>query len=95
MGLPSHYKLDAIRCMDGSRSPFHKAELELVIYYQNLLDESQRGGDEDMDAFVAWADALGKKIREEWPPQKLAMTYLERGKRRTTRPRKQIQRTRR
>jgi hypothetical protein len=51
-------------------------DFQIVIEYENLLDEPYRGGN-DIAAHRAWADPLVATIREEWPASTLRILLHE------------------
>mgnify|MGYP001570034147 CR=1 FL=1 len=82
VGLPQHYTLTSVRCSYGSDWPdFLPDDFEIVIEYQNHLDETLRGTMEDIEAYQRWAHALVQDIRGEWPPDSIRITFQERDRR--------------
>jgi len=79
VGLPSHYSLKSVRFSYGSDWPeFLPDDFEIVIEYENRLDEVLRGTNEDIEAYQRWAHALVQDIRGEWPPESIRITFQDR-----------------
>ena len=76
--LPEHYRLIDVRSVYGSEVPgFIPSDFEIVVEYENRLDEILVDSMDKLAAYHAWADALIENIRVEWPPQMVRISFLE------------------
>jgi hypothetical protein len=78
LNLPSHYRLRSVRCSYGSECPpFIPKDFEIVIEFENHIDESLRGTDADVQTYQDWAFPLMQDIRADWPPDTVRISFIE------------------
>ncbi len=76
--LPIHYRLKSVRCEYGSLAlPGVSDDFQVVIEYENLLEEPYQGSRDDTQAHQSWAEPLIAEIRSEWPASTLRILMLE------------------
>ena len=78
VNLPSHYRLKSVTCTYGSDWPdLLPEDFELLIEYENLLDNSLQRTTAEIEAHQRWAHALVQDIRGDWPPESIRITFSE------------------
>ncbi len=76
--LPRHILVRRIECRwdDGIPGSI-QADWEVLIEYENQLDEARQGTMEDISSFQRWAHPLRDAIRAKWPPYALRIKFAQ------------------
>jgi hypothetical protein len=76
--LPEHYVLLDVRCDFGSSWPeMMPTDFDLVIEYEDGLDDAASGSPEAIEAHQAWANPLIATIRRDWPAHTIRVSFVQ------------------